>query len=366
MTICLHLVFIAAAALAAAEPSQSPIPVAPAGAAADIAVPLPAISGPIAVQYVQVQYRNVLKSNGMPSPTSVAGSLLKSQATSFVLNVVQNVIARANPLVGFLVNKIASRLTSKLTSIAQPALRSQPDIVVVPEFEATTTIASDRTRMDVASVSTIVQCDLNRVLVLDNDAKTYAVAPLTAAVDDASSDSPMDSGLGASQDPDQTTSEQQPDDETETIAGMLAHHAIFSAPTASGFGGSHKTDLWYADVPVADRCSATTNRITQVHEPQYGAAGANVRIPLRSVEWTQMMFAAAAPTPSATGAATQAYKDPMIARPGFAWMEATSVTQMSYDPTFFDIPAGYTLTTPNPDETPTYSDTPAPTASPIP
>src|SRR4029077_2845741 len=150
-------------------------------------------------------------------------------------------------------------------SSAAPAVPYHPDINVIPEFEATTTIAADRTRMDVATISTIVQCDLNKVLLVDNASNTYSVAALDATAD-AAANSPMDTTFGGQPDPDQTTADPQPDDGTEKIAGLLAHHAIFTSPAAGSFGGSHKTDLWYADVPVPDRCSATANRITRAGE----------------------------------------------------------------------------------------------------
>jgi hypothetical protein len=322
------LALVAAAALATASPSAAP-------ATAPTQSP-----GPQAVQYVQVQYRNVLKSSALSDAAAQAvGGAVKSQIASFVSNVVQNAISRANPILGFIVNRIVSRMTAKLTNVPTN-LHPKPNVTVVAEFEATTTVAPARTRMDVGNISTIVQCDTQQVIVLDNSDKIYSTRSFADSLKDADAGAP--SGPFVASDLTQQTIETQPDDGTETIAGLLSHHDIVSAPDAFGFA---KTDLWYADVPMANAC-ATAPQLTDVGVvPATALDQASVRIPLRSVQWSEMSLSAPQPPPVP-------YHDPMLQTPGIAWIETTTVTRLPYDPSLFDIPAGYVLATPEPSPSP--------------
>jgi hypothetical protein len=292
------------------------------------------------VQYVQVQYRNVLKSSAISDAASQAiGAGVKSQIAMFVSNVVQNAISHANPILGFIVNRIASRMTAKLTNIPMNLL-PKPNVTVVAEFEATTTIAPARTRMDVGNVSTIVQCDTQQVIVLDNTDKIYSTRSFADSLKDA--DAGASFGPFAASDPTQQTTETQPDDGTETIAGLLSHHDIVSAPNAFGFA---KTDLWYADVPMTNVCASAPQLTDAGVVAATAVDQASVRIPLRSVEWSEMSFSAPQPSPVP-------YHDPMLQTPGIAWIETTTVTRLPYDPSFFDVPAGYVLATPEPSPSP--------------
>jgi len=331
------LALVAVAVVATASPTAVPL-----------AAPTPS-AGPQAVQYVQVQYRNVLKNNGFPNAASQAvGAALKSQVLSFVSNVLQNALSHANPILGFIANRIASRMTAKLTALPMN-VHLKPNVTVVAEFEATTTIAPARTRMDVDNVSTIVQCDTQQVIVLDNTDKIYSVRSFSDSLKDADNGSPF--GPFGTPDATQQTVEPQPDDGTETIAGLLSHHDLITAP--GGFGTA-KTDLWYADVPMMNAC-ASAPQLTDAGVVAATAIGqGSVRIPLRSVQWSELGYSAPAPPlPSpASSAAPVSYHDPMLETPGIAWIETTSVTRLPYDASSFDVPAGYALATPEPDPSP--------------
>jgi hypothetical protein len=267
------LALVAAAALATASPSAAP-------AAAPASSP-----GPQAVQYVQVQYRNVLKSNGISNAASQAlAGAMKSEIASFVSNLLQNLLSRANPILGFIANRIASRMTARLTS-TPVNLHPRPNVTVVAEFEATTTVAPARTRMDVGNVSTIVQCDRQQVIVLDNTDKIYSTRSFADSLKDADADAEIEPS--AASEPTQQTVETQPDDGTETIAGLLSHHDLITAPSPFGVA---KTDLWYADVPMANACASASQLPDVGVVPATAVDQATLRISLRSVQWSEMIF----------------------------------------------------------------------------
>ena len=329
-------------------------------------MPAPNAAGAQVIQYVQVQYRNVVLNNGRPSVgPNLLKSALQTAAHQFLSNLLQTALTHANPVLGFIAQQIAAKAQAKLaSSLAPRPLHLDPKINVAAEFQATTTVATDRTRTDVGDVSTIIQCDLRKVLVLDNADKTYSVTTFDQA--ESQQQSPqftsgfdfMTAALsGSADDTAAMTISPQPDDGAVTIAGMTARHAIFSL-SSNGGGSGQKTDLWYADMPVADHCSLDSRSAQDGPSPTSAGDASKVRIPLRSVEWAEMQMGASdsVATPAASVAPSD-YVDPMLKRPGFAWLETTSVAELRYDPAFFDVPAGYALVTPAP------TDTPAPDAS---
>lgn len=340
------------------------------------AVTPPVASGPQAVQYVQVQYRNEVLNNGRPNVASTfVKSALQTAARQFVANLLQTALSHANPVLGFIAQQISSRAQAKLASslAPRPTTHFEAAIDVKPEFQATTTVATDRTRTDLGDVSTIIQCDLRKVIVLDNADKTYSVTSFDQAETEEQSQQ-LTSGFdffaaslgGQPGDSATTTVSPQPDDGAATIAGMTARHAIFSL-SSNGSGSGQKTDLWYADVPVADHCSLDSKSAQTGPSPTSAGDASKVRVPLRSVEWSEVQIGAGedAPTPVVTVAPSN-YMDPMLKRPGFAWLETTSVVQLPYDPAFFDVPVGYALVTPAPTDTPSPAPTDTPSATPTP
>ncbi|HEY5095203.1 MAG TPA: hypothetical protein VII69_08825 [Candidatus Eremiobacteraceae bacterium] len=335
MSTCLALV--AAAVLATAAPAPAASPTA-------------AVStGPQAVQYVQVQYRNVLKTDaGQPAVNPV-----KSLFHSFLSSVLHNVLSSLNPIAGFIADKITNSLQKKSLP-PPPDLHAKPNVDIVAEFEATTTIAPARTRTDIDNISTIVQCDKQRIIVADNDAKVYTTQSFDDMLKDADA---SDDGPAVADDPSQQTIVAQPDDGTETIAGLLSRHELISAP--GSMFGTAVTDLWFADVPMPDTCSTGPRMPGVANAPQATSSAGIVRIPLRSVQWSEMDLTApptsappsSAPPPGAP--ASQApYRDTVLDTPGLAWVETTSFTRLPYDASFFDVPAGYALATPEPSPPP--------------
>jgi len=335
MSTCLALVVVTMLSTAAPSAPSASAPPAPAG--------------PQAVQYVQVQYRNVLKSNTLG--VQAVPNIAKTMATSFLSNVVGGLLSNLNPVLGFLAHKIIDKMTSKMTT--PPPQPSKSNVKVEAEFEATTTIAPARTRTDVGDISTIIQCDKQQIIVADNTSKTYSAQSFSDSLNDPDSGNNGGAFNGPT-DLSQQVIVPQPDDGTETIAGLLSHHDVITAPLESGFGYL-KSDLWFADVPMPNACSSPAKEPGPAAAPQASAAPATVRIPLRSVQVSQMFFSAPAPAPSLTpnaSASSAPYRDPVLDTPGIAWIETTSVTHLPYDASYFDVPAGYALGTPEPSPSP--------------
>jgi hypothetical protein len=347
-------------------------------AAAALSTSTPAVqataapTNPHVVQYVQVQYRNVLKQSTLAGPSipQILGATLRSQVRSFLTNVLRSALSHANPILGAIANTIANRVTAKLTNVPIN-IHPKPNIQVVAEFEATTTIAPARSRTDIGPLSTIIQCDKQQIIVLDNEAKLYSTRSFTDALNDADAGPGFGPFAGGSPDISQQIVVPQPDDGTETIAGLVSHHALITSPLTSGFG-SAKTDIWFADMPMPDACATMPQQPGLANVlPQTAAASSTIRIPLRSVQWSEMDFsgapaaappspAAASPSPSTSpppsptaSARPLSYRDPVLDTPGISWIETTSVTTMSYDASYFDVPSGYAQSTPEPSPSPT-------------
>lgn len=337
------LALFAATLLSAAIPTSTAAPV--------LAPPVSAHAQ--AVQYVQVQYRNVLKNSSFQNMGSqMLGNVVKAQFNSFISSVMQTALSHLNPVLGFIANRIANRIMAKVTTVSINT-RTKPNVAVVAEFEATTTISPSRTRTDIADISTIVQCDKQQIIVMDNTAKVYSTRSLTDTLNDAESSSGFGPFGGGAPDPTQQIAVPQPDDGTETIAGLVAHHQLITSPQ-NGFG-TGKTDLWFADVPMPNACSSMPQQPGIANVPQTAASASAVRIPLRSLQWSEMDFSAPTPAPSPSPNASASpipYQDPLLGTPGIAWVETTSVRFLPYDSSYFDIPSGYTLATPEPSAPP--------------
>jgi hypothetical protein len=353
MSIC--LAFAVAAALSTPAPA---LPVGPATPAAAMT----ASATPQAVQYVQVQYRNELKSSTITQTAAqMLGSQIRAQFGNFLSNVLRSALSHANPILGAIANMIANKVAAKLTSIPIN-IHPKPNVKIVAEFEATTTVSPTRSRTDVGTISTIIQCDKQQIIVLDNVAKVYTSRSFSDSLNDADQGSGFGPFTADTQDLSQQVVQPQPDDGTETIAGLVSRHELVTTPTVTGFG-SAKTDYWFADIPMANACAAIPQQPGLASVPQSAAAASAIRIPLRSVQWSEMDFSgppAASPSPSASpssAASPSHYQDPVLETPGIAWIETTSVTNLPYDASYFDVPAGYTQATPEPSPSPVGGDT---------
>ncbi|HLJ84510.1 MAG TPA: hypothetical protein VKT51_10090 [Candidatus Eremiobacteraceae bacterium] len=210
---------------------------------------------------------------------------------------------------------------------------------------STTTISAERTRHDDGKGNTvIVQCDLKRVVNIDDNAKTYSVlnfddmmnemsAAMKAAQAKSGSPAPKINGSGS-----MTFSfDEKPDDQTQTIAGMTAHHAVDTMTmTSTGTGDcpsasfSMSMDVWYAPSPIKMSCPmklpsaapsghAANPCMQNMMVQASNVRGTQGRIPLKTVISIPM------------GPMTMTTTE-----------QVTSVKTIPYDASFFDIPAGYT------------------------
>jgi hypothetical protein len=212
------------------------------------------------------------------------------------------------------------------------------------DSETTTTISATRTRHDDGNgTSTIVQCDLRRIVTINDNTKTYTAVDfddmmkqlstaMSQAQANAGNSSTKINGTGNTT----ITFDEKPDSQTQTIAGMTAHHAVDTITMSmQGTGdcpsGSQTMtmDVWYAQSPVKMSCPmkmaapqnmghgspCMQNMMVQANNMRSSQARINLK--------TTMNFAMG---PMSMGTSST----------------VTSIKTMPYDPSFFDVPAGYT------------------------
>lgn len=210
---------------------------------------------------------------------------------------------------------------------------------------STTTISAERTRHDDGKGNTvIVQCDLKRIVNIDDNTKTYSVvnfddmmnemsAAMKAAQAKTGSPAPKINGSGSVT----FSFDEKPDDQTQTIAGMTAHHAVDTLTmTSTGTGDcpsasfSMSMDVWYAPSPIKMSCPmklpsaapsghAANPCMQNMMVQASNVRGSQGRIPLKTVM--------SMPMGPMTISTTE---------------QVTSVKTIPYDASFFDVPAGYT------------------------
>ena len=211
-------------------------------------------------------------------------------------------------------------------------------------FSMTTTMSSQRTRIDVLNSTTLVQCDLRRIVVLNNDAKTYTAE----SFDDLAPTNFVSSALA--QAASSGHNGPAPVEKTETIAGMTAHQEVETM--SLGAGGMTKTqETWYGEFSIPDQCNPTaasaTNSSSSTQMP-------HIRVPLRVVGKLNMPGLSNLPSPP-PGAPANTPTMPDLAALLTTRYETTSVKEIPYEASYFDVPSGYTqvpLPPPPPEQTP--------------
>ncbi len=235
------------------------------------------------------------------------------------------------------------------------------------ETRQTTTIGPERIRTDNGSDDTsyIVQCDLKRIVHLDNKAKTYWVKTFDQAQRD------MDAALKAmaqkfkmaSPAPQPTGSpiqgkgtvtvdfNEQPDDQTQVIAGLTAHHVLDTvklkfAGTGDCAGSGEldfRSDEWYVknELPSPTCPNAPKMTVPQGGPPMPQGQGSPC-----------MSFQSAANSRTHPVDRFILKEDSSFGAGGhFGFSthdEVTSYQTTPYDPKFLDVPAGYTQVQPPP------------------
>jgi hypothetical protein len=221
---------------------------------------------------------------------------------------------------------------------------------------ATTTISTYRTRRDDGKgTSTIVECDLSRIITIDDNAKTYTVVSfddemktLAAAIAKAQAAAKAATPAPASTTMSGTsrtaiTFDEKPDSQTQVIAGLTAHHAVDTITiSAQGtgdcptFSESMTEDVWFAPPPVKMSCPTKLAMPTIPSAPGQSSnpCAQNLMLQANNVRSAQARILLK--STMAVGAAQKA---------GMNISTTTLVTSLKtqpYDPAFFDIPAGYT------------------------
>lgn len=246
------------------------------------------------------------------------------------------------------------------TSVQMPGILKMFVHKAAADTTTTTTISATRTRIDDGKGgATIVQCDLRRIVNVDDNTKTYTATDfddmmkkmstaLTQAQAQASQSASTLHGTGNTT----VTFDEKPDSQTQVIAGMTAHHAVDTITVSmQGTGDcpnssqSMTMDVWFAPSPVRMSCP-TRMAAPKIPSGNHGGnpcmqnmmfqannvRSSQARIPLK----TTMSYGAGPMTFGTTST-------------------VTSVKTMPYDPSFFDVPAGYTKVEPSPFPMPTSS-----------
>jgi hypothetical protein len=288
------------------------------------AMPLTAVADEQALQYVQVMHANIPSIPNMPTrpgfnPAQAMEQALQAQLRDrlhdFLAGVIRGALTHASPILGMLADTVASKLENSVLDRALPTIHLK-DMKV----SSTTTISSQRTRVDYEHITIVAQCDTGKIITMNRDAKTYFVTALD------SSDALIQSALTQNLAPAQVHIDRRPDDQVQTIAGMQAHHEVetFSAPGVP----SATQDKWYALSDMTNGCSQSGQTM----------AG-NIEIPLRLERKVDV--------------STMPFQMPKVNMPGFdlaemltTRVETTSVSKIAYDPAFFDVAPGFTQVPP--------------------
>jgi|GEM_PF-1891393 len=219
----------------------------------------------------------------------------------------------------------------------------------------TTTISSTRTRHDDGKGnSTIVECDLSRIITIDDNAKTYSVVSfddemktLAAALAKAQAAAKAATPAPASTTMTGTsrtaiTFDEKPDDQTQVIAGLTAHHAVDTITISSqgtgdcpSFSESMTEDVWFAPPPIKMSCP------TKLSMPAIPSAPGQTTNPCAQ---NMMLQANSARSARARILLKSTMSMPGAQKIGMNISTTTLVTSLKtqpYDPAFFDIPAGY-------------------------
>ena len=251
---------------------------------------------------------------------------------------------------------------TKTTSVHMPGIMSM--FAGKPTSE-TTTVSTTRKRTDSGSTSEIFQCDLKRVIHLDNNAKTYYIMTfeqMKAAMDaaaaqmraqmaqhgyptppPAASSAPIQGSGGLT-----ISVNTVNDPNTQQIFGMTAHHVTETITgTATGTGQcpngtmTMTSDEWYVPNPVTFSCPLPRPNIPVMAPPNMPQGG-GARNPCFGSFQVQ-----------ASGKAHSedrfALKQDTTIDLGFKMTTHEEVTKYvvgPYDPSAFDVPAGYSQVQP--------------------
>ena len=343
--------------------------------AASSAQPKQASAADAAVQYVQVSTRTAMTINGQAISTGAQAkkmmgqmmgkNILAGMAQSLIGSVVQQLLGAVNPVLAIAAQIATSKAQAKLAQSMAPQMKM--GVAEVQSEAVMTTVSALRRRIDDGNVTILVQCDLGRLVTIDNAAHTYSVKTFDElAAEGAAAVASAQSGteaMSANCKAPKATVDHSSDDQTDTIAGVTAHHkietTIYTFPEgcvpkpdkARGIPDMSQqkwiTDRWYgtSSIPNQGALPVAGND----RDPQ---AASTFEIPLRvvrKVDMGQMQSQLDAQVKSMAS-------NPMVQSSGMLDVmshlsdmmrfttETQSVKQIPYDASSFEIPAGYTQT----------------------
>ncbi len=252
------------------------------------------------------------------------------------------------------------------TRTSQAKMPGAMSMFVHPKAESTTTtIGPSRERMDSPdNTSQIIQCDLKRIIHLDNNAKTYyamTFAQIQAQMNAAAQQyqhqmnsttpnphpAPASTIQGSGGLTISVTTVNDPN--TQQILGMTAHHVTETITgTANGNGQCPNgtltmiNDEWYIPNPVTFSCPMARPVMPAMPPPpaQHGGGPAanpclgSFQMQASGKARTEDRFALRQDTTLDLGVKITTHE------------EVTKYATQPYDPSFFDVPSGYTQVQP--------------------
>jgi len=174
---------------------------------------------------------------------------MAGMAQSLIGSVVQQLLGAVNPILAMAAQIVAAKAQAKLAQSMAPQMKT--GVAEVQSEAVTTTVSALRRRIDDGNVTILVQCDLGRIVTIDNAAHTYSVKTF---------DELAAEGAAA-----------VASDQTDTIAGVTAHHktetTIYTFPEgcvpkpdkASGLPDVSQqkwvTERWYGTSTIPNQCA---------------------------------------------------------------------------------------------------------------
>jgi hypothetical protein len=243
----------------------------------------------------------------------------------------------------------------------------------------TYTLANGNGRVDEGDTTTITQCDLKRIIHLDNKARTYYVATFDEMMNQQAAEAraAMAGGNAAhhpTPNPKATATPQTkgsgsmnisvsevPDDQTQTLFGMVAHHLVSTVTmTFTGTGdcknGSIQmvSDQWWVPNELPAACPLPVRPMMPPQggappgSPQGGGSPciSNVSAMATIKAHPQNRFILKETTSVSFGSPSQPSPPPNSKGMGTTHEDVTSYQKMPYDASVFEVPTGYTQVPP--------------------
>lgn len=205
-------------------------------------------------------------------------------------------------------------------------------------FNSTTYIKGARQRTEGMGFTTIYQCDLKRMIQINDKSKSYLITPLGGGADASGSTNARKPGTSARRGGVITYHTTNTDTgERKQMLGMTARHIKSKIVIEASEGACNSmnmemwTDGWYVDIPASQSCPTDgsgangfpVDQSDCVDEVRYKTEGvANTGYPIMTT--TTIKFNGAISIPSSES--TQ---------------EVTDLSTVKLDAALFDIPAGY-------------------------